>query len=427
MATHIVQIGKHKFVCGLFWQSLSRPRDLASEAAELAKKIDADLMIVRKDHAMAQAGFGHTKDGLQRGMFSLAAIVSKTLAIEGAYYDGHQQPVHNWLGAFKLPDGRWAYFAVRDANFLPNGDFSGTKEEVLDRLHGDYGLGGWNVVIGDQELEEQGFHNFSARRIEDLFPRKKDGKIQVHQWWSLCPAQRKTPWKAIAGISGLAIFFIVGTFLYWQMLQRQQEDERRARALEIERKKKLGQAVPVVVTHPWPQKPLPRDIAQACVSKLLLLSPGGWHLDEYACSARQITYSWSRGDSTVGYLLEQVPDAILQKSGDKSAYSVSLELASGKDEDLIPAEELMPRLHTALQLLGLSLKFPSVPTEQKLPQPADAESLPKPQWQTIPFTLDTGNLPPTQVVQIFSQPGIRLDLLSYKSGAWLIEGVIYAK
>src|SRR6476469_4695698 len=122
MAIHITEIGKHRFICGLFWQSLSRPRELMKEATALAKKIDSDLMVLRKDYATAQAGFAQSKDGARRKVYSLAAAVSKTLALKGAFYDGEKQRVHNWLGAFKLPDGKWAYFAVRDANFLPNGD-----------------------------------------------------------------------------------------------------------------------------------------------------------------------------------------------------------------------------------------------------------------------------------------------------------------
>ena len=73
MSVHITQIGKHKFICGLFWQSLSRPRELLKEAAELAKKIDSDLMILRRDQATAQAGFAHTRDGARRNYYSLGA------------------------------------------------------------------------------------------------------------------------------------------------------------------------------------------------------------------------------------------------------------------------------------------------------------------------------------------------------------------
>ena len=201
MATHITQIGKHKFICGLFWQSLSRPRELVKEATELARKIDSDLMVLRKDHATAQAGFAQTRDGARKMVYSLGAAVSKTLALEGANYDGQTQPAHNWLGAFKLPDGMWAYFAVRDANFLPNGDFAGTKEEVIERLHGDYGLGGWNVVIGGQ-LFSKSFLGYTTYKMgfatrEGLLPALIVMALPIFILWALVklfpPMEEATP------------------------------------------------------------------------------------------------------------------------------------------------------------------------------------------------------------------------------------------
>lgn len=431
MSTHIVQIGKHKFICGLFWQSLSRPRDLNREAIQLAKKIGTDLMVLRKDLAVAQAGFAQSKDGARRGLFSLAAVVSKTLAVEGAYYDGRQQPVHNWLSAFKLPDGMWAYFAVRDANFLPNGDFVGTKEEVLDRLHGDYGLGGWNLVIGDKELEEHGFHNFSAKQIEDLIPHRSDGQIRIHRWWALRPVQRKVSWKLIAiPVAVLAIGGMAG-FAYWYQHQKKLEEEReRHRALDIARQKMLGQQGAGAIPHPWPKQPLPSGFAQACVGSLKMTSPGGWLLDEYVCTASKVTHSWSRSYSTIDYLLQQVPNADVLSSGDKATYSERLDIKSGQDEKLLKLNELLHPLLSKMQLLGLQMKVgnPAPPPPAPPPAPGmEQQPPPAPDWKTFPFALSANSIPPTDIAVLLMQPGIRLEKLSYRSGTWSFEGVIYAQ
>ncbi|HYD63746.1 MAG TPA: type 4b pilus protein PilO2 [Noviherbaspirillum sp.] len=431
MATQIVEIGGQKFVCGLFWQSLSRPRELKREAIELGRRIESDLMVLRYDQAVAQAGYAQTRDGARRGMFSLGAVVSKTLAIEGAVYEGHQQPVHNWLSAFKLPNGMWAYFAVRDANFLPNGDFVGTKEEVLDRLHGDYGLGGWNVVIGDKELEDHGFHNFSVKQIQDLIPHKKNGQIRPHKWWALRPVERKVPWKLITAIGALIIVASAAGFAYWQQHQKELEEARqRERAIEAARQKMLGQAVPSDLPHPWSKQPLPQDIAQACMDKLRFTSPGGWLLDEYVCNTNQVTYSWSRGQSTVGYLLAEVPQANVQTSGDKASYSENLNLKTGRDEELLKLNDLIHPLLTQMQLLDLSLKIGSpapLPTTSKSLPGLGPKPIPQPDWQTLPFTLSANSLPPTEIAPLLAQPGIRLEKISYRAGAWSIDGVIYAK
>lgn len=430
MSTHIVQIGKHKFVCGLFWQSLSRPRDLTREAIELAGRIGTDLMVVRKDLAVAQAGFAQSKDGARRGLFSLAAVVSKTLAVEGAYYDGHQQPVHNWLSAFKLPDGMWAYFAVRDANFLPNGDFVGTKEEVLDRLHGDYGLGGWNVVIGDKELEDQGFHNFCVKRIEELIPRSKSGQIKVHRWWALRPVHSSFSWKPYA-VAGTVIALSAGAaYAYWLHYKKEQEELERQRAFEEARRKIAGQQAASAIPHPWPKQPLPQATTSACLDKFKLHSPGGWTLNEYVCYPSRISYAWSRGDSTIDYLLQHVPNAEVEIGGDKASYSEPLTIETGLDEELLTLNALLHPLHSKLQLLGIVLKVasPLPPPPPPAPPPGQkAQPVPPPDWKARPFFIESNHLPPTEIAALLAQPGVRLEKLSYKAGAWSIEGVIYAK
>ena len=196
MATQVIQIGRQRFICGLFWQSLSRRHALRAEAVELAARLNFDAMVLRIDRTFAGAGFASTREGAQLGLPSLGALVSKTIAAEGAFYDGRQQPAPNWLGAFHLPDGRWAYFAVRDGAFLPNGDWIGSSDEVFERLHGDYSLGGWNVVIGDPQLEVQGFHNFYARRIEDMIPRR-GGKPHLPRWLNLSRVSRRAPRREV--------------------------------------------------------------------------------------------------------------------------------------------------------------------------------------------------------------------------------------
>lgn len=430
MSLHITQIGKHKFVCGLFWQSLSRPRELKREAEELARKIDFDLMVLRTDQTSAQAGFAHTAEGARRTMYSLAAAVSKTVSREGAYYDGQQQRVHNWLGAFKLPDGMWAYFAVRDANFLPNGDFAGTKEEVLDRLHGDYGLGGWNVVIGDAELEEQGFHNFNARHIEDLLPRTKSGQIVANKAWALRPLKTTLSWKHTAAAAIALALLAVGTGVYWQY-RKKQEQEELDRAIEAARRNMQPAPAAAGPRHPWSDKPLPVLTARACADQFVHLSAGGWALEEYVCTHERASYTWTRQNSTVDYLLSQVPGATIDLSGDKATYSERLALGAGQDETLLEQRQLVEPLLSKMQLMGIALKLVKVapPVAQTAPSiPGMPPAAPPvPEWKTFSFVLSTDGVPPSDVAAALARPGVRIDKLTYRGGAWSIEGVMYAK
>jgi hypothetical protein len=431
MATHITQIGRQKFVCGLFWQSLSRPRELKKEAKDLARKIDSDLMVLIRDHATAQAGFAQTKDGARRMAYSLAAAVSSTLSREGGYYDGRVQPVHDWLGAFKLPDGMWAYFAVRDANFLPNGDFAGTKEEVLDRLHGDYGLGGWNMVVGDAELEEHGFHNFNARSIEELIPHKKNGQIQVQRGWALRPVESEITSKTTLIAIGLAAVLAIGGVWYWKQVQKKKEAEERERAIEAARQKLMVNTAQNALPKPWLEKPSPVAAVHACVGKFSHMVPGGWQLDSYECTSTQATYTWSRNNSTIGLLLAQVPGANVDISGDKATYSEPLQLQLSKENKLVGRKELLDPLVSDLQLLRLTPKVVQVSTPAPAPQspiPGMGQvEPPPPEWQTYSITLPTGGLSPVTVATILDRPGVRLEKIAYKGGTWSLEGVMYAK
>lgn len=420
MAIYITQIEKHKFVCGLFWQSLSRPRELKKEAIELGRKIDSDLMVIRMDHSTVQAGFGQTREGARRSMFSLAAVVSKTLAIEGAFYDGEQQPVHNWLGAFKLPDGKWLYLAVRDANFLPNGDFAGSKEEVLERLQSDYALGGWNVVIGEPELVDLSFHNFNARTITTLIPRKKDGTIRVHKWWCLHQIDGLPAWLPMALVASVVVLVATAALFGWRYYQQKKIEEENERAMARAREQILLQASSAA--HPWAQIPVPRVLVKACQEQFDYITAGGWRLESYTCTPEQQSYAWTRGNSTIAFLRAQVPKAIIDNTGDKASYARPMKMASGRQEELSDVQHTLEPLMSNFQ--SLSLPFKIVPIEQN--QNGDAQRL-QTGWKSFSFSLNAHGIEPGDIAGILSQPGIRLDKLIYRGSEWSMEGTIYVK
>src|SRR5688572_6484799 len=125
MAVVVTEIRRRKYVCGLLWQSLSQPRELRAEAVDLARRLNFDLLVLRKDLGLAQVGFASSREGAQPGMLSLGAMVASAVAVKGVQQEGRRQPASSWLAAFRLDEDRWAYFAVRDESFLPSGDFAG--------------------------------------------------------------------------------------------------------------------------------------------------------------------------------------------------------------------------------------------------------------------------------------------------------------
>lgn len=272
MSAQVIQIGRRRFVGGLFWQSLSRRNELRAEAVELAKKLKFDLMVLRIDRGVAAAGYANTRDGFAPGHLSLGAMVSRAIALEGAFYNGRRQPAPNWLGAFALPDGRWAYFAVRDHAFMPNGDWVGSREEALERLHTDYAWGGWNVVIGEPELERQGFQNFQPKRLDDLLPRR-GGRPRTERWWALRPVERRLSPRAALIAATAACVVLGGAFAYWHHRAKVEAEEREAALERVRAELAARQARSGPVAPPWAA--LPDALAFARVRDALRAARAG--------------------------------------------------------------------------------------------------------------------------------------------------------
>ncbi|NRO98851.1 type 4b pilus protein PilO2 [Paraburkholderia sp. NMBU_R16] len=434
MATQIIEIGRHRFVCGLFWQSLSRRHDLRAEAAELAARLNFDAMVLRIDRSFAGAGFASTREGAQIGLPSLGALVSRAIATEGAFYDGRQQPAPSWVGAFSLPNGKWAYFAVRDGAFLPNGDWVGTSEEVLERLHSDYSLGGWNVVIGDPQIEAQGFHNFYARSIDDMIPRRA-GRPYLPRWLNLTRVSRHPAWQTFALAAAILIVLgssIAAFTLYRRHqieLAREQAFERTRRQLALRTPHPSAAQPPA---HPWASQPSPSAFVEACLDHFDMIAPGGWDLDQYVCRASNVSYSWSRADSNVAMLIATVPHAAVDGDGNHASLVEPLSLPAGGDDAIGTIRGVRLRLLSTFQMLGIPVKL----TLQTAPPPSSLAAravgqLPGEQaapawhmWQ-LEATLDA--LSPRGVVQYIDEPGVRIEKLSYQSGAWTLDGALYEK
>jgi len=421
MAIIITQIEKHRFVSGLFWQSLSRPRELKKEAVDLAKKIDSDLMVIRMDHSTAQAGFAQSNETESSGaLYSLAAVISKTLSIEGAYYDGLKQSVHNWLGAFKLPDEKWAYVAVRDANFLPNGDFAGTKEEVLDRLQADYSLGGWNVIIGHEELADLGFHNFNARTIESMLPHRANGRIRMHRWWRLQPVSPKFPLPLVLAGAVIAVALLAGGYKMWQTHLEAKRLREQEEAMEAVRQRLAKEKL--IVNRPWASRPTPAAMLKACAENLRWQTAGGWMLDTYTCTPTSLVWEWRRNGSNVAFLRAQVPDVQADLNGEKATYVRPLKLAASANEQLMSVLDVIQPIQARLQAAGMRYKIAPIPVSA-----TGISGNFTPDWRAYGFMMETAGLPPEVLTTWLDRPGLRVEKVSRRKETWIVEGIIYAK
>ena len=79
------------------------------------------------------------------------------------------------------------------------------------------------------------------------------------------------------------------------------------------------------------------------------------------------------------------------------------------------------------QSLGIALRLAASAAPAAAPVPAAGAPVQKIDWKTYTLSADLGVLTPLMASTLLGQPGVRLDRISWNSGNWLIEGVVYAK
>jgi hypothetical protein len=159
-------------------------------------------------------------------------------------------------------------------------------------------------------------------------------------------------------------------------------------------------------------------------------APGGWPLEQYHCTGSQATHAWSRGESNVAYLLAQLPDAVVDLAGEHASHAQGLALPSGVGEELLAATQLLQPLVSRFQELGLrfNIKPPAVPAPVSTALPGLRQAAAAlPAWKTYAFSVQAGGVPLADIASVLSQPGVRVDKLTYRQGDWFLEGVAYAK
>jgi hypothetical protein len=224
----------------------------------------------------------------------------------------------------------------------------------------------------------------------------------------------------------MAALLVTGAgFAAWRYDERKKVDEMRQRALQDAALASKGQPGQ---TDPWLAAAKPKSLANACIGGFGYLTAGGWRLDDYLCTPAGASFMWSRQESTVGFLLAEVPDASVDLNGNKAALLRPLHVPPGGQETLLARKDLIEPIITRLQLLDISPKITRLAAPPPPAGPKGA-SMPPPKldWESYAFTFNAGSLPPGEVAEVLNRPGIRLSKLTYHTGEWSFEGVMYAK
>lgn len=415
-----------KFVSGLFWQVLSRPREAREEAKELGESMQFDYFVLRSTGEVLQAAFGAKADGANDGMISMAATVARALEADGV--------VPNWIAATELPNGEYGFFAVRDGAFLPDGDFCGSREEVLNRMTAEYGIGEWDAVVCPDEF---GFPNSQARSFEEFLPVDAKGKFKAPVNIILEPLKKKLPIKQMA-IAAAVLAVLGGAYFAVTSYLESEEYKERERLL-AEQKQRMDEEErrKAMATPPWATLADSMKLIHACEEFAFTLDtkPSGWEFSGATCSrggSFAATYARGTSPSTVFDIKQQLGEKFRTDwSGEKGTYATKVEIPNASAETLWKSEELVLKMVGYSQELGLKLKVGSAGGggggAPGAPAAPVAPASPHLKFKTLPFS---GEAPiqPSYYAKIFELPGVRLNLLKVtEAGNWGFEGELYVQ
>lgn len=423
------------FALGLFWQPLSAatPAERHKEVGSLARELSFDLAVTRNSTTHC-VGFAKTSQSVRAGVFSAAAIVSKTLEIE--------QRARDFIFVSPLPDGKWAYVAQKDGMILSDGDTVFASEDAA-RAHmlGHMSLGDWQVMIAPSIW---GISNTTERNFIELIPRKKNGKIRVHKWWRLMPVDRRRAvitahaWKIVLLASTAAVAISGG--VYYKKWKTERDAGLAAEADAAAAK----QATAVVQNgaddqagrpeNPWKSQPLAGDMAKSCIAALAgqRLFPGNWDLSMIECAGGQLRISWKpRAGGWIKHLKEIVPSAEIAEDGSSASVVTALpELQTGYDEDAPMREERLIHMYSTAQLYGVTFGINDANPVTTLALPGQEVQAPRALWREIKWTVD-GAVFPGVVLAALDGPGFRMNSMRAKwvdgKFVWTMEGTQYVQ
>lgn len=426
---HLFTAGGSTFALGLFWQPLAggTPAERAKEVRSLAQELSFDLAVLRNS-SMHCVGFAKSAPTLKPGVFSAAAVISKSIEVE--------MKARDFIFVSPLPDGQWAYVAQRDGVILPDGDQAFASEDAARaRLLEHMSIGDWPLIIAPAIW---GVGGAVERDFLDLVPKKKNGKIKIHRWWGLMPVDRgRAAMTAHAGkvvILSIAAVALIGGGVFYKKWKADQEAKLAAEAAAKAAMEAGSAAQAVRPENPWKSQPLAGDMVHACLDALSSqrIFPGNWDLSAIECSGGQMKLTWKpRAGGWIRHLKEVEPAAIVAIDGATAYVSVPLRhLDTGHDEAAPEQNARLIDMYSTAQAYGVSFSVSPAKEAAPPPLPGQAAAAPQVFWQEIKWIADGVKLPDA-VLAALDGPGFRMNSMKglWVNGSfvWTMEGTQYVQ
>lgn len=429
--THLFTVEGATFALGLFWQPLSgtTPADRAKEVRSLAQELSFNMAVTRNS-TMHCVGFAKATQALKVGVYSAAAVVSKSLDVE--------LKARDFIFVSALPDGQWAYVAQRDGVILPDGDQAFVSEDAARaRLLEHMSLGDWPLIIAPSIW---GIGGAIERDFLELIPRKKSGKIKVHKWWSLMPVDRRraavTAHAGKIALVALVVGGVIGGGLFYKKWKAERDARLAAEAAAAAAVAMQVDASGQVIRpeNPWKSKPLAGDMVHACLDALSTqrVFPGNWDLSAIECTDGQLKLTWKpRAGGWIKHLKEIEPAAIIAVDGSTASVNIPLRsLKTGHDEAAPEQNKRLIYMYSTAQAYGVSFGVtPAKPVSAPV-LPGQEAAPPQVFWQEINWLVDGARLPDV-VLAALDGPGFRMNAMKGQwingSFVWTMEGTQYVQ
>lgn len=440
----ILAVNGKSFVSGLLWKPLRSARKYMAEARDIGKREGMEMVAIRRGKVL-QAGFAPKQKGRKkrdsqqanmRSMYSLAAALAGSLG-------------DDWIAAFELGDGNYAFVAVHKGGILPGRDLVGDREQVESLLRETYSdIKGTNV---EPVVIAPGAWGFGGeeKTLEILLTAK--ALRPEHRLKPLTLGLTTSEIAAIATLVGLIVIVGVGGAWWWkQHREKEAEQQRLAQAQNMQAAEAAtrNNALAALV-RPWQDTPTADDFLKVCAAvwNHVELDIGGWSFDNGRCvlgqggaRAQDIVFAtYHRNGSTTVAAFEAAAAALgaqasIFDAGETGTVTLRLQLPSPPSN---VSEKELPT--TDAQLQALVTRIQSIPagiasyTVQPKPwvKPANKPDAVGPDWTTNTLDVKT-TLAPQQLLEGMPDSGMRfyeiaVSLDKSANLHWHLSGEMYGR
>lgn len=410
-----IQLGKNRFVAGLYWQPFYNKKDVKALAKEAHAAFSVEIKSRSSDRP-SLVGFASKAQSkkLKKRHYSLGSIVYEYAL--GQFEEPGLFNNSNIVAVLALPDDLFMLVMISEGLILK--EVVGDQDAIRDELDSALGILQNTIkLVPDETWSSDGRVVITDDLIADI-------KLKSHALNPLSASSQQV--LALVLMASLSI----GGYLIYD--QYQQAEYQRLLELAKERQKQNQQDVEVKVILPWEEKPEPKTLWIACEQTLSKINPYpiGWEYSAMGCNESGATVSWIRKFGLISHLLAVQPDAIVEHDGNKAIDNiphpnkVPSRATPVKLDALLEKHQAINQINNIAQRFGFSLKVQASNSKDLPGQPNKAKA----QYQIINIEITTSLLPVQDVLQLLPSPGLVIDqFATSEAGVWIIKGALYVR